>query len=79
MGSWISYGLGNLTDELPTFVVLPDAKGLPYNQKGPFSSGFLPAVHQGTMIRRWCKDSRARFVRKRALQIRNEKCRSRWL
>ena len=39
MGAWISYGLGNLTDELPTFVVLPDAKGLPYNQKGPFSAG----------------------------------------
>ncbi len=51
MGAWISYGLGNLTDELPTFVVLPDAKGLPYNQKGPFSSGFLPAVNQGTVIR----------------------------
>jgi len=55
MGSWVSYGLGNLTDELPTFVVLPDAKGLPYNQKGPFSSGFLPAVHQGTMIRAGAK------------------------
>lgn len=50
MGAWISYGLGNLTDELPTFVVLPDAKGLPYNQKGPFSSGFLPADNQGTVI-----------------------------
>ena len=50
MGSWISYGLGSLTDNLPTFVVLPDAKGLPYNQKGPFSSGFLPAIHQGTVI-----------------------------
>ena len=50
MGSWISYALGNLTDELPTFVVLPDGKGLPYNQRGPFSSGFLPAVHQGTVI-----------------------------
>jgi uncharacterized protein (DUF1501 family) len=51
LGAWISYGLGNLTDELPSFVVLPDAKGLPYNQKGPFSSGFLPAVNQGTVIR----------------------------
>ena len=50
MGAWISYGLGNLTDNLPTFVVLPDAKGLPYNQRGPFSSGFLPAIHQGTVI-----------------------------
>lgn len=51
LGAWTSYGLGNLTDDLPTFVVLPDGKGLPYNQRGPFSSGFLPAVHQGTVIR----------------------------
>ena len=50
MGAWISYALGNLTDNLPTFVVLPDAKGSPYNQRGCFSSGFLPAVHQGTVI-----------------------------
>src|SRR5262245_34608591 len=50
MGAWISYALGNLTDNLPTFVVLPDAKGLPYNQRGCFSAGFLPARHQGTVI-----------------------------
>ena len=50
LGAWVSYGLGSLTDNLPTFVVLPDAKGLPYNQRGPFSSGFLPAIHQGTVI-----------------------------
>ena len=30
--------------------MLPDAKGLPYNQRGPFSAGFLPSVHQGTVI-----------------------------
>jgi hypothetical protein len=50
MGAWISYALGHLADNLPTFVVLPDARGLPYNQNGCFSSGFLPAVHQGTVI-----------------------------
>ncbi|MBI2927109.1 MAG: DUF1501 domain-containing protein [Verrucomicrobia bacterium] len=50
MGAWISYALGNLTDNLPTFVVLPDGRGLPYNQKGNFSTGFLPAKHQGTLI-----------------------------
>ncbi len=50
MGAWISYALGNLTDELPTFVVLPDARGLPYNQKGCFSPGFLPPVHEGIVI-----------------------------
>jgi hypothetical protein len=50
MGAWISYALGNINDNLPTFVVLPDAKGLPYNQRGCFSAGFLPTVHQGTVI-----------------------------
>jgi hypothetical protein len=30
--------------------VLPDSRGLPYNQRGCFSAGFLPAVHQGTVI-----------------------------
>jgi Protein of unknown function (DUF1501) len=50
MGSWISYALGNLTDNLPTFVVLPDSRGLPYNQKGCFSAGFLPSTHEGLVI-----------------------------
>ncbi|MCY2963806.1 MAG: DUF1501 domain-containing protein [Planctomycetota bacterium] len=50
MGAWISYALGNLTDDLPTFVVLPDSRGLPYNQKGCFSPGFLPPVHEGIVI-----------------------------
>ena len=47
MGAWLSYGLGRLTDNLPTFVVLPDARGLPYNQKGNFTAGFLPVAHAG--------------------------------
>jgi Protein of unknown function (DUF1501) len=51
MGAWLSYGLGNLTDNLPTFVVLPDGRGLPYNNQGNFSPGFLPARHAGTIIR----------------------------
>jgi hypothetical protein len=51
MGAWISYALGNLTDNLPTFVVLPDSRGLPYNQRGNFSAGFLPVMHQGTIVR----------------------------
>ncbi len=51
MGAWLSYGLGRLSDNLPTFVVLPDPRGLPYNNLGNFSSGFLPAVHQATIIR----------------------------
>src|SRR3954462_4938378 len=50
MGAWLSYGLGQLTDNLPTFVVLPDGRGLPYNQKGNFTAGFLPVRHQGTIL-----------------------------
>src|SRR5688572_15832450 len=50
MGAWISYALGTLTEDLPAFVVLPDARGLPYNQRANFSAGFLPAKHQGTVI-----------------------------
>jgi hypothetical protein len=50
LGAWLSYGLGRLTDNLPTFIVLPDARGLPYNQKGNFSAGFLPIAHQGTIL-----------------------------
>ncbi|HEV3024810.1 MAG TPA: DUF1501 domain-containing protein [Pirellulales bacterium] len=51
MGAWISYGLGRETDNLPTFVVLPDARGFPPNGPGNWSTGFLPATHQGTLIR----------------------------
>ncbi|MDB6026900.1 MAG: hypothetical protein JWM68_3123 [Verrucomicrobiales bacterium] len=51
MGAWISYGLGSLNDNLPSFVVLPDSRGLPYNSKGSFSNGFLPVSHQGTIIK----------------------------
>lgn len=50
LGAWLSYGLGSLSENLPTFVVLPDPKGLPYNAKGNFTSGFLPMSHQGTIL-----------------------------
>ena len=49
-GAWISYALGSLSDNVPAFVVLPDARGLPYNGLSAFTSGFLPANHQGMVI-----------------------------
>src|SRR5262245_34569102 len=49
-GAWVSYALGSEQQDLPSFVVLPDPRGLPYNQKGNFSAGFLPVTHQGTVI-----------------------------
>lgn len=51
MGAWISYGLGSLTDDLPTFVVLPDRRGFAPNGPKNWSAGFLPAAHQATLIR----------------------------
>jgi hypothetical protein len=51
MGAWVSYGLGSMTEDLPTFVVLPDARGFAPNGPGNWSAGFLPAAHQGTLIR----------------------------
>ncbi|MEX2120307.1 MAG: DUF1501 domain-containing protein [Pirellulales bacterium] len=51
MGAWISYGLGTLNENLPTFVVLPDSRGFAPNGPGNWSAGFLPASHQGTLIR----------------------------
>lgn len=50
LGSWLSYGLGTETQELPAFVVLPDARGLPNGGSSMWSSGFLPAEHQGVLF-----------------------------
>ena len=51
MGAWVAYGLGSLNENLPTFVVLPDSRGFAPNGPANWGAGFLPATHQGTMIR----------------------------
>jgi hypothetical protein len=51
VGAWVSYGLGSLNENLPTFVVLPDTRGFAPNGPANWAAGFLPAEHQGTMIR----------------------------
>jgi hypothetical protein len=56
MGAWISYGLGSLNDNLPTFVSLPDSRGFAPNGPANWGAGFLPAAHQGTMIRPGAKN-----------------------
>ncbi|MHC4923545.1 MAG: DUF1501 domain-containing protein [Planctomycetota bacterium] len=50
-GSWVSYALGSPNDNLPSFVVLPDHRGLASNGAKNWASAFLPAEHQGTVIR----------------------------
>jgi hypothetical protein len=49
-GTWISYGLGCEVDNLPTFVVFPDSRSLPTGGSTNWSSGFLPARHQGVVL-----------------------------
>ncbi len=51
MGAWVSYGLGNENQNLPTYVVLDDPLGLPVNGINNWQSGYLPPVHQGTRFR----------------------------
>ena len=50
MGCWISYGLGSLNENLPTFVVMPDRRGFASNGTKNWASAFLPGQHQGTII-----------------------------
>ncbi len=49
LGSWLLYGLGNESDELPGFVVLCP-RGLPTAQSRNWTSAFMPGVYQGTHI-----------------------------
>ena len=70
MGCWASYGLGTMNANLPTFVVLPDHRGLASNGTKNWDSAFLPAQHQGAAIYPGTKtpiedlfpDERAKFV-----------------
>lgn len=50
MGSWVTYGLGSMNDDLPAYVVLPDVRGLPPGGVSNWGAGFLPAEYQGTAL-----------------------------
>ncbi|HAM71693.1 MAG TPA: DUF1501 domain-containing protein [Verrucomicrobiales bacterium] len=50
MGSWVSYGLGSMNENLPAFVVLPDHRGFASNGPKNWDSAFLPSQHAGTII-----------------------------
>lgn len=51
LGAWLSYGLGCEVDNLPAFVVIPDAREFPAGGAINWSNGFLPARHQGVVVR----------------------------
>lgn len=51
MGSWLLYGLGAETDELPAYMVLTDPGGPPVDSTNNWSNGFMPSLFQGTVLR----------------------------
>ena len=51
MGAWLSYGLGTTNQNLPAYVVMLDPRGGPTTGPPNWSSGYMPAVHQGTVLR----------------------------
>jgi hypothetical protein len=51
MGSWVTYGLGSESDNLPAYVVMPQPEGTPEGGAPCWGAGFLPAVYQGTVFR----------------------------
>lgn len=51
LGSWVTYGLGSVNQNLPGFVVLTSGGNDPDAGKSVWGSGFLPSVYQGVQCR----------------------------
>jgi len=51
LGSWVTYGLGSENHNLPGFVVMLDRTGGPISGAKNWSSGFMPAAYQGTLLK----------------------------
>jgi len=51
MGSWITYGLGSESQDLPGFVVFSSGSKGPSGGNSNWGSGFLPTVYQGVQFR----------------------------
>jgi hypothetical protein len=51
LGSWVNYGLGTVNENLPGFVVMLDPTGGPISGAKNWSSGYMPATYQGTILR----------------------------
>ncbi|WP_373651010.1 DUF1501 domain-containing protein [Schlesneria sp. DSM 10557] len=50
-GSWVTYGLGTVNQNLPAYVVLTDPGGMPVDSVRNWTAGWLPAAYQGTAFR----------------------------
>nr|MCU0718484.1 DUF1501 domain-containing protein [Pirellula sp.] len=51
LGSWVTYGLGSENENLPGYVVMLDPRGGPTSGAPNWSSGYMPAAYQGTLLR----------------------------
>lgn len=51
LGSWLTYGLGSETQELPAYLALTHPHGMPLLHHENWTSGWLPSVYQGTLVR----------------------------
>lgn len=51
LGSWVNYGLGSVNEDLPGFVVMLDPRGGPISGAKNWSSGYMPATYQATVMR----------------------------
>jgi hypothetical protein len=51
VGSWLTYGLGSESQNLPAFVALTDPLSLPVGGVDHWSNGWLPSIYQGTVVR----------------------------
>ena len=51
LGSWVNYGLGSVNQNLPGYVVMMDTTGGPISGAKNWSSGYMPAAYQGTVLR----------------------------
>lgn len=51
LGAWLSYGLGALNENLPSFVVMTDPRGGPIGSASNWGAGYMPAAYQGTLFR----------------------------
>ena len=51
LGSWVNYGLGSVNEDLPGYVVMLDKTGGPISGAKNWSSGYMPASYQATVLR----------------------------
>ncbi|MFO0959818.1 MAG: DUF1501 domain-containing protein [Isosphaeraceae bacterium] len=51
LGSWVTYGLGSESENLPAFVVMTQPEGTPEGGAPCWGPGFLPSAYQGTLFR----------------------------